>query len=299
MTDPASAGFATLRFAREIAAPVATLWQAWSAPAARAIWSAPSPEITVEFLEAETRVGGREISVCSAPEGPEIRTECRWLVLEPQSHSVNSELVTRAGTDLSAALVTAFCRDLGATSRLEITVQLSSLAEDMEAGYRQGFAAGLDQLAGLSQRMMVLERVIAAPRDAVWKAWTNPETLPLWWGPEGYSCRTSRIDLRTGGEWVFDMIAADGRVFPNHHRYHVMTPQSALSYSLLWGENGPKHADAWAGFEDVAGTGGTATRVTLAMAFATGAELQDALDFGAAALGAETLGKLARFVGAP
>ena len=53
----------------------------------------------------------------------------------------------------------------------------------------------------------------------VWGAWMNPETLPQWWGPEGFSCRTKRIDLRAGGEWVFDMIAPDGTVFPNHHRY--------------------------------------------------------------------------------
>ena len=45
-------------------------------------------------------------------------------------------------------------------------MQLSSLAEDMEAGYRQGFGAGLDNLAGVAERTMVLQRVIKAPRSA-------------------------------------------------------------------------------------------------------------------------------------
>src|SRR5712672_3115497 len=58
--------------------------------------------------------------------------------------------------------------------------------------------------AGATERTMVLQRVIQAPRSIVWGAWMNPETLPQWWGPEGFSCRTKRIDLRTGGEWVFD-----------------------------------------------------------------------------------------------
>ena len=53
--------FATLVFEREVAAPVDILWQAWTAPAARAVWAAPTPEVTVEFLEADTRVGGREV----------------------------------------------------------------------------------------------------------------------------------------------------------------------------------------------------------------------------------------------
>ncbi len=60
------------------------------------------------------------------------------------------------------------------------------------------------------------------------------------------------------------------------------------------GENGPKHADAWASFEDRDG----ATQVTLGMVFSTAAELQDAKGFGAVELGLQTLGKLARFVGA-
>ena len=56
--------FATLTFERDVAAPLSVLWQAWTAPAARAVWAAPSPSVTVEFLEADTRVGGREVSLC-------------------------------------------------------------------------------------------------------------------------------------------------------------------------------------------------------------------------------------------
>ena len=122
----------------------------------------------------------------------------------------------------------------------------------------------------------------------------NPETLPLWWGPDGFSCRTSRIDIRSGGEWVFDMIAPDGTVFPNHHRYGALHPGEGFAYALLWGENGPKHADAWAAFEDRDG----ATKVTLGMMFSTAAEFQEARGFGAERLGQQTLGKLARFIGA-
>ena len=143
-----------------------------------------------------------------------------------------------------------------------------------------------------ANRTMVLERVIRAPRSAVWAAWMNPETLPQWWGPDGFTCRTERIDLRTGGEWVFDMIAPDGTVFPNHHLYHEVIPEEGFSYSLLWGENGPKHADASVIFEEEAG----ATRVTLTMVFTSVAEFQQARDFGAIELGQQTLGKLERFV---
>lgn len=286
--------FATVTFERSVRAPVATLWQAWTAPAARAVWAAPSPSVTVTFLEADTRIGGREVSLCQAAGQPDIRCELGWLDLQAARRSVNYEAVSTDGTPLSAALVTADFTPEGPASRVVVTVQLSAMAADMAAGYRQGFGAGLDNLAGAAERTLVLQRRIRAPRPMVWGAWMNPATLPQWWGPDGFSCRTKRIDLRSGGEWVFDMIAPDGTVFPNHHRYTEVRNENRLGYTLLWGENGPKHADAWATFEEMEGE----TQVTLGMVFSTAAEFQDAQGFGAVELGQQTLGKLARFVGA-
>ncbi len=144
-----------------------------------------------------------------------------------------------------------------------------------------------------ADRTMIIERVIRAPVAVVWGAWMNPLTLPLWWGPDGFTCRTTRIDLREGGEWVFDMIAPDGTVFPNHHRYTRVTPEQRLDYTLHWGENGPKHADASAIFTDL----GPQTRLTLCMVFATAREYDEAKGFGAVELGLQTLGKLAAFIG--
>lgn len=290
--ENAEGGIATLSFQREVAAPASVLWQAWTAPAARAIWAAPAPAVKVEFLEADTRVGGREVSLCKVDGIPDIRCECGWLELQPPQLSVNYEVVSQEGQTQSIALVTARISDLGQNSRLDVTVQLSSLAADMTDGYRAGFGAALTNLAHTAERTLVLERVIAAPRSAVWNAWMTPETLPQWWGPNGFSCRTTRIDLRAGGEWVFDMIGPDGTVFPNHHLYHEIRPEERVAYTLLRGEHGPKHAEAWAAFEDLAG----ATKVTLGMVFDTAAEFQEAKGFGAPELGQQTLGKLERFV---
>jgi uncharacterized protein YndB with AHSA1/START domain len=286
--------FATLTFERKVVAPVATLYAAWTSPAARAVWAPPAPAVTVEFLEADSRVGGREVSLCKVVGEPEIRVEAGWLDLVPEARTVGYEVVSREGTNLSAALVTAGFSAEGAGSRISVTVQLASLAEDMADGYRQGFNAGIDNMRAVAERTMVIQRVIKAPVAVVWGAWMNAESLPKWWGPDGFSCRTSRIDLRDGGEWVFDMIAPDGTVFPNHHKYGAVVPEARLDYTLHWGENGPKHADAWALFEDVGG----ATKVTLGMVMATAKEYHDAKGFGAEKLGLQTLGKLARIVGA-
>ena len=149
-----------------------------------------------------------------------------------------------------------------------------------------------DTKTSLNERTMTLVKHIAAPPEAVWNAWVDEQSLPKWWGPDGFSCQTKRIDLRTGGEWVFDMIAPDGTVFPNHHLYTLIQPHERIEYTLLWGENGPEHAHANVTFEGVEG----GTRVTLAMIFSSIDEYEEAKGFDAEKLGYQTLGKLEQTV---
>jgi uncharacterized protein YndB with AHSA1/START domain len=276
-----------------VQAPLETLWQAWTAPAARAVWASPSPEVTVEVLDSSTEIGGRETSICRAKGFPDVRVEVQWLHLDPGRMAVNSELVTSEGATDAVALVTAEFSGDDDRSSVTLTVQLCALADHMEAGYAQGYGAGIANLAGVAERTMLIERVIKAPVGMVWGAWMNAETLPQWWGPDGYSCRTSRIDLKDGGEWVFDMIGPDGKVWPNHHRYGRVVQGKRIEYALLAGEGGPKHADAWVEFVEEAGV----TRVRLGMVFDTPEAFAGAKAFGARELGLQTLGKLARFVG--
>ena len=143
-----------------------------------------------------------------------------------------------------------------------------------------------------AKRTMTVERTIPAPRQKVWDAWMNEDALPQWWGPDGFTCRTNRIDLRSGGEWVFDMIAPDGTVFPNHHLYTEVVEPERIAYTLLWGENGPEHARSVATLTETA----DGTHIELRMVFVSEEECRKAMDMGAAELGQQTLGKLERAV---
>ena len=64
-------------------------------------------------------------------------------------------------------------------------------------------------------REIVLSRVIAAPRDLVFKVWTDPQHLPKWFGPEGFKFETKEITIRVGGHWRFDYLAPDGKRYDN------------------------------------------------------------------------------------
>ncbi len=55
-----------------------------------------------------------------------------------------------------------------------------------------------------------ITRVFDAPRDKVWKAWTEAERLKQWWGPAGFKVHTSKVDLRPGGIFHYGMKAPDG-----------------------------------------------------------------------------------------
>lgn len=54
---------------------------------------------------------------------------------------------------------------------------------------------------------LVVRRIIDAPIELVWKAWTDPEHVKRWWGPKYYTSPSAKIDLRVGGKFVFCMRA--------------------------------------------------------------------------------------------
>ena len=54
---------------------------------------------------------------------------------------------------------------------------------------------------------LVVTRIIDAPIELVWKAWTDPDHVMKWWGPKYYTSPSCKIDLREGGKYVFCMRA--------------------------------------------------------------------------------------------
>lgn len=54
---------------------------------------------------------------------------------------------------------------------------------------------------------VVVTRIIDAPVEMVWKAWTEPEHVMRWWGPKYYTSPSAKIDLREGGRFIFSMLA--------------------------------------------------------------------------------------------
>tara|TARA_R110000850_G_scaffold104631_7_gene215209 strand:+ start:60 stop:548 length:489 start_codon:yes stop_codon:yes gene_type:complete len=144
----------------------------------------------------------------------------------------------------------------------------------------------------MDNRTMVLERQFNATPEVVWAALSDPNVLPTWWGPDGFSCKTKVIDLREGGQWRFDMIAPDGTVFANRHRFTVYDKPRRIVYLL--DDDGQGERSKTAEITLMPQDGGTALR--LCMRFATAEDLRAAKTYNAVELGYQTLGKLAAYL---
>ena len=64
-----------------------------------------------------------------------------------------------------------------------------------------------------------LSRVFDAPRDMMFRIWTDPQYVQLWWGLEGTTNPVCELDVRVGGSWRIDMRMANGTVYQNGGEY--------------------------------------------------------------------------------
>ncbi len=60
---------------------------------------------------------------------------------------------------------------------------------------------------GVKKEDLVVTRILDAPLELVWKAWTEPQQVQRWWGPKYYTSPSCKIDLRVGGKYIFCMRA--------------------------------------------------------------------------------------------
>ncbi len=75
-----------------------------------------------------------------------------------------------------------------------------------------------------SEKELTIERIFGAPRDTVWRAWTEPERVMRWWGPKGFTSPVCRIDLRVGGRYLFCMRSPEGKDFWSTGTYREILP---------------------------------------------------------------------------
>lgn len=91
------------------------------------------------------------------------------------------------------------------------------------------------------EREFLITRVIAAPREQVFQAWTDPVQLAQWWGPHDFANPVCELDLREGGAYRIVMRGPDGTEYPIKGVYR----QIAAPERLVMTDNWEEHPDQW------------------------------------------------------
>jgi uncharacterized protein YndB with AHSA1/START domain len=144
-----------------------------------------------------------------------------------------------------------------------------------------------------ADREIVIARVIRAPREVVFEAFTEVRHLSRWWGPDGFTTTTRAFEFRVGGEWDFVMRGPDGTDYQEWITWTEIAPPERIG--LRHGEfrEDPNAFDSVLTFD----RDGASTRIEMRTVFPTTALRDEAVEkYHAVEGGQQTLGNLAAYV---
>jgi uncharacterized protein YndB with AHSA1/START domain len=149
----------------------------------------------------------------------------------------------------------------------------------------------MNNQADILEREIVLSRVFNAPRELVFKAWTDKAHIAHWFGPKGFITTTHEMDARVGGMWRFEMRAPDGTRFDNRIVFlEIKAPELLVFDHGSDKDNDPDRFRVTITFDS---QGDGKTVVTLRQLHPNKERRAVVIGFGAVELGYQTLDKLA------
>ena len=284
-----------LEITRVLNAPRDLVWKAWTDPKHLAQWWGPHG-FSNPRCEVDPRKGGAIRIDMKGPDGTIYPASGTFEeIVPPERIAFTMTPLDDDGEPLFETLTTITLDAIGNKTALSLAVRVLSRKEGAAtflAGMSEGWTQSLERLEEAAiptaDREIIATRVFSAPRDLVFSLWTDPTHLERWWGPNGFSITTEKIDLRTGGEWKFVMHGPDGRNYANHLRWvEIVRPERIVHDHLS-----TPHFRSVATFTEPAPD---QTMITIHMRFETAAERDNtARVFGAVEGLHQTLGRLAK-----
>ncbi|MGV3616754.1 MAG: SRPBCC domain-containing protein [Fimbriimonas sp.] len=139
---------------------------------------------------------------------------------------------------------------------------------------------------------LIVSRTVDAPREMVWRAYTEADQVDQWWGPNGFTNETHSMNVSIGGLWHYTMHGPDGKDWPNWIRYTEIVPFFLLAYDHGAELGGPAHFKVVQTFTERDGK----TEVKLRMTLPSKEARDEAVQHGALEGGEQTLNRLAEYV---
>lgn len=123
------------------------------------------------------------------------------------------------------------------------------------------------EVSSTADREIIITRVFNAPRERVFKAWTDPKHVDRWWGPRGFTNETFEMDVRPGGVWRYMMHSTEYGNYPNKIVYLEVVKPERLVYDHGADDDKPPHFRVTVTFADK----GQKTELTMRSVFPTAA----------------------------
>ena len=136
----------------------------------------------------------------------------------------------------------------GEKTRLKLTHEGLETFPKLPAFARENFKQGWTTIASELQQFLekdadekefIISRSFDAPRDKVWKAWTDREQLMQWFGPKGFTMTTAKLDFRPGGTFHYCLRSSDGKEMWGKFVYReIVAPERIVLVNSFSDEKG-------------------------------------------------------------
>lgn len=220
-------------------APRDLVFQMWTDPVHIAQWWGPTG-FTTTIYKMDVRPGGEWRFVMHGPDGVDYPNEILYLeVVKPERL-----VYTHGPTPIFDVTVT--FAERGRKTEVTFKMVFASAEERNrvveEFGAIEGMHQTMDRLAhelatiAAAGDEFVITRVFDAPRDVVWKAWTDPEQLAQWWGPKGFKMFSVKIDPRPGGMFLYGMKSQGGDEMWGRFVFREVVPPERMVFVLSFSD---------------------------------------------------------------
>ncbi len=300
-------------------APRELVWQAWTNPEYFKRWWGPR-NFTAPVSKIDLRVGGKYLHCMRGPDGKDYWSSGVYREIAPLQRIVLTDsFADEKGNIVSAShygmtgdwplelLVTVTFEELGGKTKMLLRhegIPSGIMHELTEAGWTESFDKLAESIvtsdhtriiAERGKQEVIITRVFEAPRNLVFKAYTDRNLIPQWWGPKRFTTAVDKMDIRPGGLWRFVQRDAAGNEYAFHGVYHeVRSPELIVDTFEFEGTQGHVSLETCT-FEDL----GSKTKVTTRSVFQTVEDRDGMLREGMEEGVFETMDRLAELLAKP
>lgn len=224
-----------LLFTRSFDAPRELVYKAWIDPQQLAQWWGPNG-FTLTTKDMEVKAGGAWRFIMHGPDGTDYKNRIVYIEVQEPTRLVYRHAGEEGDEPVHFKVTVTFEEQDGQTNLTMHMVFDSKKELDYvieKYGADQGGIQTINRLAEHIARERIvfkISRVFDAPRDLVWRAWTDPTLLPQWWGPKGFKVTYHKLDLRPGGTFHYCMQSEQGQEMWGKFRYREIEKPNRLIF---------------------------------------------------------------------